>query len=71
MARIFVTQPRRFAAISLARRVGQQLQNERLVGYRLGRGERQETSDTRITFCTTGYLVQLLSFARDSAGLDQ
>ena len=37
-ARIFVTQPRRFAAISLADHVGKQLGDPELVGYRLGQG---------------------------------
>jgi len=59
---IIVTQPRRFAAISLANRVGRQLGDEDLVGYRLGRGERRETPSTRVTFCTTGYLLQFLAY---------
>ena len=61
-SRIMVTQPRRLAAISLANRVGDQLGDRDLVGYRLGQGDRRETFDTKITFCTTGYLLQFLSF---------
>ena len=62
-ARVLVTQPRRLAAITLRTRVASQMgkRGELLVGYRLGQGQRQETPDTRITFCTTGYLLAYLS----------
>eukprot|EP00667_Euglena_gracilis_P001054 EG_transcript_1054 len=59
--RIWVTQPRRLAAISLCHRVADQVGAEAAVGYRLGQRERREGPDTRITFCTTGYLLAYLS----------
>lgn len=58
---ILVTQPRRIAAMSVAKRVS----DERkwplgtLVGYQVGR-ERKVTEDTRITYMTTGVLLQKL-----------
>ena len=66
--RIIVTQPRRLAAVSLANRIAQQMgpQGRRLVGYRLGQGERRETADTRITFCTIGYLLTFLTHDPDA-----
>ncbi|CAL8099647.1 unnamed protein product [Orchesella dallaii] len=59
--RIVVTQPRRIAAISVANRVGA----ERhwgvggLVGYQVGMDKRV-SEDTRLTYMTTGVLLQLL-----------
>ncbi|CAG2063660.1 unnamed protein product [Timema podura] len=56
---IIITQPRRIAAITVARRVS----NERdwplpsIVGYHVGLNN-QTSEDTRLTFCTTGVLVQ-------------
>nr|CAD7262416.1 unnamed protein product [Timema shepardi] len=56
---IIITQPRRIAAITVARRVS----NERdwplpsVVGYHVGLNN-QTSEDTRLTFCTTGVLVQ-------------
>ena len=43
-SRIIITQPRRIAAISLAKRVAEQIgaEGKQLVGYRLGQGERFE-----------------------------
>lgn len=58
---IVVTQPRRIAAISIARRVA----DERgwrlgsLVGYQVGL-DRQVSRDTRLTYVTTGVLLQKL-----------
>ena len=58
--RVLVTQPRRMAAIKLAERVAQE-RGERLgvsVGYCVG-GDRSTVSGTAITYCTTGYLLQV------------
>ena len=58
--RILVTQPRRVAAIKLAERVaaerGEQLGD--LVGYCVG-GDHHKAAKTRLTYCTTGYLLQV------------
>ncbi|KAF4746481.1 hypothetical protein FOZ62_010867, partial [Perkinsus olseni] len=67
-AKIVVTQPRRLAAITLAHRVRDELtacgkDGASLVGYRIGGGERSESSgatEPRILFVTTGYLLQSL-----------
>lgn len=66
--RILVTQPRRVAAISLATRVAQE-RGEALgnaIGYRIG-GARVASGQSRITFVTTGWLVQYLSHSVDAA----
>ena len=58
--RILITQPRRMAAIKLAERVANE-RGERVgftVGYSVG-GEQINTSDAAITYCTTGYLLQV------------
>ena len=65
-ARVIITQPRRLAAISLAKRVGEQLGNPDLVGWRLGGGDKQVSTENVITFTTAGYLVQLLAFNQDA-----
>ncbi|KAI8505585.1 ATP-dependent RNA helicase tdrd9 [Branchiostoma belcheri] len=58
---IVVTQPRRIAAISIARRVA----DERgwrlggIVGYQVGM-DKQQSDDTRLSFVTTGVLLQKL-----------
>ncbi|XP_035669550.1 ATP-dependent RNA helicase TDRD9-like [Branchiostoma floridae] len=58
---IVVTQPRRIAAISIARRVA----DERgwrlggIVGYQVGM-DKQQSEDTRLSFVTTGVLLQKL-----------
>ena len=58
--KILVTQPRRVAVIKLAERVAAE-RKERLgqtVGYCIG-GERHRTSETSLTYCTVGYLLQV------------
>ncbi|KAJ8599386.1 hypothetical protein CTAYLR_007029 [Chrysophaeum taylorii] len=63
-ARMFVSQPRRIAARSLCDRVRSTLPPEQRqrCGLRLGHGERDEFwGETRVWFCTTGYLVRLLA----------
>ena len=58
--RILVTQPRRVAAIKLAERVAVE-RRERIgqtVGYCIG-GEKHQTSDTALTYCTVGYLLHV------------
>ncbi|KAI9500358.1 P-loop containing nucleoside triphosphate hydrolase protein [Coemansia spiralis] len=57
--RIVCTQPRRVSAISVARRVALE-HSSTMVGYAV-RGESQQTSDTRLLFCTTGVLLQMLA----------
>eukprot|EP00808_Paulinella_micropora_P018644 g18109.t1 len=58
---IVVTQPRRIAAISLARRVAAERQEPlgRSVGYVIGQ-DRHQTHSTRILYCTVGWLLQKL-----------
>lgn len=62
--RVLITQPRRMAAIKLAERVANE-RGERVgftVGYSVG-GEQINTSEAAITYCTTGYLLQVRKFA--------
>ena len=61
--KIMVTQPRRIAAITLARRVADQLGVElgSAVGYRIGQGDHVDSKDSVITFVTVGYMLQYLS----------
>ncbi|XP_063226308.1 probable ATP-dependent RNA helicase spindle-E [Bacillus rossius redtenbacheri] len=56
---IIITQPRRIAAITVARRVAHERkwQLPSVVGFHVGLNN-QTTQDTRMTFCTTGVLVQ-------------
>ncbi|KNC46444.1 uncharacterized protein AMSG_02901 [Thecamonas trahens ATCC 50062] len=61
-ARIIVTQPRRLAAVSLARHVAN-MRGSRLgaeVGYRIGGEHAAARGRTALTFVTTGYLLALL-----------
>lgn len=72
---ILVTQPRRISAISIARRVSEELGEARedlgttrsMVGYAI-RLESKTSSSTRITFATTGVLLRML---QDSPDLDR
>lgn len=66
--RIAVTQPRRIAAISVANRVASE-RNWRIggiIGYQVGMDKRL-SEDTRLTYMTTGVLLQLL-ISRKSLG---
>ncbi|XP_015515166.1 probable ATP-dependent RNA helicase spindle-E [Neodiprion lecontei] len=58
---IIVTQPRRIAAISIAKRVSKERQWPvgTLVGYQVGMVN-NTSQDTRLTYCTTGVLLQKL-----------
>ena len=75
--RILVTQPRRISAITLARRVSQELGESRndigtirsLVGYAI-RMESKTSSTTRITYATTGVLLRMLEESSDLEDLD-
>ncbi|KAJ9612187.1 hypothetical protein H2200_003784 [Cladophialophora chaetospira] len=75
--RILVTQPRRISAITLARRVSQELGEGRndigtirsLVGYAI-RMESKASSTTRITYATTGVLLRMLEDSPDLEELD-
>eukprot|EP01084_Bolivina_argentea_P065298 119019_1 len=64
-ARMYVSQPRRIAAYALMKHVRNVLvqkgENEMKVGLRCGHGFRNDSTDTQILFCTTGYLVRLLA----------
>jgi ATP-dependent RNA helicase DHX29 len=70
--RILVTQPRRISAMSLARRVSEELGEARtdigthrsLVGYAI-RLESKTTTSTRITYATTGVLLRMLEDSRE------
>lgn len=70
--RILVTQPRRISAMSLARRVSEELGEGRtdigtarsLVGYAI-RLESKTTSSTRVTYATTGVLLRMLEASRE------
>ena len=75
--RIFVTQPRRISAMSLARRVSQELGEGKndlgtrrsLVGYAI-RLERKTSDSTRITYATTGVLLRMLESSPDLREID-
>lgn len=75
--RIMVTEPRRIAAISLARRVSQELgepanelgSDQSLVGYSI-RMESKTSPSTRLTFATTGVLLRMLETAPSLQHLD-
>jgi len=61
--RIVVTQPRRIAAITVARRVAEELGEscgEGVVGYKI-RGATCAGPDCRLLFCTTGMLLRRLA----------
>jgi ATP-dependent RNA helicase DHX29 len=70
--RVLVTQPRRISAMSLARRVSEELGEARtdigthrsLVGYAI-RLESKTTSSTRLTYATTGVLLRMLEDSRE------
>ncbi|OCT55019.1 putative helicase [Cladophialophora carrionii] len=75
--RILVTQPRRISAVTLARRVSQELGESRndigsirsLVGYAI-RLESKTSNSTRITYATTGVLLRMLEESPDLDDLD-
>ncbi|KIX10435.1 uncharacterized protein Z518_01517 [Rhinocladiella mackenziei CBS 650.93] len=75
--RILVIQPRRISAVTLARRVSQELGESRndigtarsLVGYAI-RLESKTSSNTRITYATTGVLLRMLEESPDLDELD-
>ena len=60
-ARIAVTQPRRLAAVGVARRVAKELNSSigSIVGYHI-RGEKHYNSNSKIVFMTTGMFIQEL-----------
>jgi HrpA-like RNA helicase len=66
--RIYVTQPRRVAAVTLAQRVAAERGTTvgGIVGYRIGH-DAVATAATRVTFCTTGWLLQWLVAASAAA----
>ena len=73
---ILVTQPRRISAISLARRVSEELGEGRndvgthqsLVGYAI-RLESKTSTSTRLTYATSGVLLRMLESSQDLANI--
>lgn len=63
---IVVTQPRRLAARSIAERVSRERDWElgTLVGYQIALDSQYISPDTRITYCTTGVLLEKLTRAK-------
>ena len=59
-ASIIVTQPRRLAAISVAKRVSVERLENGSVGYAV-RGETQMTEKTKLLFCTTGVALRRMA----------
>ena len=60
--KIICTQPRRLAAINIAKRIKEELQicqNSRIVGYQVGLNTKANTN-TKILFVTTGIFLQRL-----------
>ena len=69
-ANIICTQPRRVAAISVAERVSDQM-NEKIggsVGYHI-RMESKKSKHTKLTFCTTGVILRRLQDDPDLKGV--
>lgn len=72
LCKIYCTEPRRISAISLARRVSEELGERRndlgtsrsMVGYAI-RLENQITSQTRLVYATTGIVMRLIENADD------
>ncbi|KAF3491166.1 uncharacterized protein GIQ15_00683 [Arthroderma uncinatum] len=70
--KIYITEPRRISAISLARRVSEELgenkndigTNRSLVGYAI-RLESKFTASTRLIFATTGIVIRMLERPQD------
>ncbi|KAF7505198.1 hypothetical protein GJ744_001188 [Endocarpon pusillum] len=75
--KILVTQPRRISAISLARRVSEELGEHKseigtrqsLVGFAI-RLESKVSSTTRITYVTTGVLLRMLESSKNLEDVD-
>ncbi|CAB4064146.1 TDRD9 [Lepeophtheirus salmonis] len=65
---IIVTQPRRIAAHSVARRICDErgLKLGGLVGYKVGLDRENVSEDTRMLFCTTGILLKILVSQRNT-----
>jgi hypothetical protein len=59
-ASIIVTQPRRLAAISVAKRVSSERLDDGSVGYAV-RGETRSTERTKLLFCTTGVALRRMA----------
>ena len=59
-ASIIVTQPRRLAAISVAKRVSSERLDDGSVGYAV-RGETRLTGRTKLQFCTTGVALRRMT----------
>ena len=68
-ANIFVTQPRRIAAVSVAKRVAHEMGESLpgIVGYKIGQ-EANTSKKTRITFVTTGWMLAWLVGTNLDAG---
>jgi HrpA-like RNA helicase len=60
---VIMTQPRRVAAVTLARRISRQIGSDlgSRVGYKIGSGDRSSTEKNLITVATAGYLLQHLA----------
>ena len=68
--KIICTQPRRLSAVSLADRISKERVDE--VGSETGyiiRGENKTSSNTRITFATTGVLLRMLQSSKKNGVL--
>lgn len=76
LCKIYCTEPRRISAISLARRVSEELGERKndlgtprsMVGYAI-RLENQITSQTRLVYATTGIVMRLMENADDLASI--
>ena len=64
--KLFCTQPRRLSAVSLADRISKERVDEveSETGYII-RGENKTSSNTRITFATTGVLLRMLQSSKN------
>jgi ATP-dependent RNA helicase DHX29 len=75
--KILITQPRRISAISLARRVSEELGEQKseigtgqsLIGFAI-RLETKVSSTTRVTYVTTGVLLRMLESSKNLEDLD-
>lgn len=67
-ASIIVTQPRRLAAISVAKRVSSERLDDGSVGYAV-RGETRLTEKTKLLFCTTGVALRRMASGDELQGI--
>jgi HrpA-like RNA helicase len=59
--KILVTQPRRMAAVSIAKRICDEQGSKEVAGYRIGMESSRHIEMAKIEVCTTGILLAMIS----------